>query len=211
MRGSEIRNLHLDCLHIYPDGTHRLRLAAGKSRKERVVPIHPDEAKPSDLASCHHQLVEVVHASPADIHSFTALAAEVELWFGPMTNDPEFIRYVGRNIQRGTALIAHAPGGANVLGGLMTGGQAPTYRLNWLVVASATRGQGVGQALVNHAMDRFQRPCRVEVVTFGPDHPAAILSGARAFYERLGFHPGQDAPLGPEGGTRQQYHLQLAK
>lgn len=43
-RRSEIGRLHLDCLDTYPDGTHRLRLAAGKSRKERVVPIHPEAA-----------------------------------------------------------------------------------------------------------------------------------------------------------------------
>jgi len=43
-RRSEIRKLHLDCLDTYPDGTPRLRLAAGKSRKERSVPIHPEAA-----------------------------------------------------------------------------------------------------------------------------------------------------------------------
>lgn len=43
-RRSEIRKLHLDCLDAYPDGTARLRLAAGKSRKERNVPIHPEAA-----------------------------------------------------------------------------------------------------------------------------------------------------------------------
>ncbi|PVA69081.1 integrase [Mycobacteroides abscessus] len=43
-RRGEIRKLHLDCLDTYPDGTPRLRLAAGKSRKERVVPIHPEAA-----------------------------------------------------------------------------------------------------------------------------------------------------------------------
>lgn len=43
-RRSEIRRLHLDCLDAYPDGTDRLRLAAGKSLKERTVPIHPEAA-----------------------------------------------------------------------------------------------------------------------------------------------------------------------
>jgi integrase len=43
-RRTEIRKLHLDCLDTYPDGTHRIRLAAGKSRKERIVPIHPEAA-----------------------------------------------------------------------------------------------------------------------------------------------------------------------
>jgi integrase len=44
-RRSEIRRLHLDCLDHYPDGTDRLRLAAGKSLRERTVPLHPDAAE----------------------------------------------------------------------------------------------------------------------------------------------------------------------
>ncbi len=43
-RRGEIRRLHLDCLDAYPDGTPRLRLAIGKSRKERMVPIHQEAA-----------------------------------------------------------------------------------------------------------------------------------------------------------------------
>lgn len=43
-RSGEIHKLDLDCLDTYPDGTHRLRLAAGKSRKERVVPIAAEAA-----------------------------------------------------------------------------------------------------------------------------------------------------------------------
>jgi len=43
-RSGEIRKLELGCLDTYPDGTHRLRLAAGKSGKERVVPLHPEAA-----------------------------------------------------------------------------------------------------------------------------------------------------------------------
>ena len=44
-RREEIRKLHLDCLGAYPDGTARLRLAAGKSRAERVVPLHEEAAE----------------------------------------------------------------------------------------------------------------------------------------------------------------------
>src|SRR6266508_75421 len=43
-RRGEIRRLHLDCLDAYPDGTPRLRLAAGKALKERTVPVHPEAA-----------------------------------------------------------------------------------------------------------------------------------------------------------------------
>ncbi|MEU7769797.1 tyrosine-type recombinase/integrase [Micromonospora taraxaci] len=44
-RRGEIRRLHLDCLDTYPDGTPRLRLAAGKSLKERTVPLHSEAAE----------------------------------------------------------------------------------------------------------------------------------------------------------------------
>ncbi|WP_457125738.1 tyrosine-type recombinase/integrase [Mycobacteroides abscessus] len=43
-RRGEIRKLHMDCLSAYPDGTARLRLAAGKSAKERMVPLHEEAA-----------------------------------------------------------------------------------------------------------------------------------------------------------------------
>jgi len=43
-RRGEIRRLHLDCLDAYPDGTPRLRLAAGKSLMERTVPVHSEAA-----------------------------------------------------------------------------------------------------------------------------------------------------------------------
>jgi integrase len=44
-RRTEIRKLHLDCLDAYPDGTPRLRLAAGKALKERTVPVHEEAAE----------------------------------------------------------------------------------------------------------------------------------------------------------------------
>jgi integrase len=44
-RRTEIRKLHLDCLDAYPDGTPRLRLAAGKSLRERSVPVHEEAAQ----------------------------------------------------------------------------------------------------------------------------------------------------------------------
>ena len=153
--------------------------------------------------------MQVTPATHQDVDGFLSLAAEVENWFGPMVDDPDFHALLHKNIQRATTLVIRAANGTSLLGGLLTGGQPPTYRLTWLVVAAAARRQGVGQALISHAIDSFQRPCRINVITFGDNHPAATPSGARAFYERLGFHPGEEAPRGPEGGTRQWYHLTL--
>jgi hypothetical protein len=59
---------------------------------------------------------------------------------------------------------------------------------------------------MTEAIRRFMPgPGIVEVVTFGADHPGASASGARIFYERLGFTPAEAAAPGPEGGSRQIY------
>jgi integrase len=43
-RRGEIQRLALDCLDRYPDGTARLRLPAGKTYRERSVPLHEEAA-----------------------------------------------------------------------------------------------------------------------------------------------------------------------
>ncbi len=44
-RRDEIRRLSTDCLDQYPDGTARLRLPAGKMKRERIVPLHEEAAE----------------------------------------------------------------------------------------------------------------------------------------------------------------------
>jgi integrase len=44
-RQGEIRRLAADCLDSYPDGTPRLRLPAGKTYRERMVPLHEEAAQ----------------------------------------------------------------------------------------------------------------------------------------------------------------------
>ncbi|MFC4105943.1 hypothetical protein [Micromonospora zhanjiangensis] len=62
--------------------------------------------------------------------------------------------------------------------------------------------------MLTDAIHRFVRgPGGIEVVTFCADHPGAAASGARVFYERLGFTPGEATDPGPEGGSRQIYRL----
>jgi integrase len=41
-RRGEIQRLAVDCLDRYPDGTARLRLPAGKTYRERIVPLHEE-------------------------------------------------------------------------------------------------------------------------------------------------------------------------
>lgn len=43
-RRGELRWLEHDCLDTYPDGTSRLRIFAGKTRSERLVPLHEEAA-----------------------------------------------------------------------------------------------------------------------------------------------------------------------
>lgn len=143
-------------------------------------------------------------AREQDFPGFLGLAAEVEHWFGPMVEDPGFHSAVDEHIRQSTALVAVS--GSDVFGGLLFGAEPPIYHVHWLVVSEKARGQGVGRALMADATQRFVRgPGSIEVVTFGADHPGAVASGARAFYEGLDFTPAEAAAPGPEGGSRQLY------
>ncbi|MEU3661343.1 GNAT family N-acetyltransferase [Streptomyces sp. NPDC032940] len=146
-------------------------------------------------------------AGEHDLPSFLGLAAQVEHWFGPMVNEPGFHSAVEDHIHRSMALIAAEPEpSGQVVGGLLFGVRAPVHHVHWLVVSERARGSGAGRALMTEAVRRFVRgPGTLELVTFGADHPGAVTSGARVFYERLGFTPAEAAAPGPEGGSRQVY------
>ncbi|MYV96873.1 GNAT family N-acetyltransferase [Streptomyces sp. SID3343] len=141
-----------------------------------------------------------------DLPGFLGLAAQVEHWFGPMVDEPQFQAAVEEHIRTGMALIAPADSGTQPLGGLLFGAEPPVHHVHWLVVSEQARGLGVGRSLMAEATRRFVRgPGTVEVVTFGADHPGAVLGGSRAFYESLGFSPAEPGEPGPEGGSRQVY------
>ncbi|MGV9936928.1 GNAT family N-acetyltransferase [Streptomyces olivaceoviridis] len=144
-------------------------------------------------------------AREQDFPGFLDLAAQVEHWFGPMVEDPGFHSAVDKHIRQFAALVALSSE-SNLLGGLLFGAEPPVYHVHWLVVSEKARGKGVGAALMADATRRFVLgPGTIEVVTFGPDHPGAAASGARAFYEGLGFTPAEATDPGPEGGSRQIY------
>jgi len=44
-RRNEIRRLTVDCLDAYPDGTPRLRIPAGKTKQERLIPLNNEAAE----------------------------------------------------------------------------------------------------------------------------------------------------------------------
>ncbi|MEU8217947.1 GNAT family N-acetyltransferase [Micromonospora taraxaci] len=146
-------------------------------------------------------------AEEQDFNGFLGLAAQVECWFGPMVEDVGFHEAVRKHIRRCTAIVA-ASEGPDLLGGLLFAAKAPTHHVHWLVVSERSRGKGVGRALMAEALRRFVRgPGFVEVVSFGADHLGAHASGARVFYERLGFAPAEAVEPGPEGGSRQVFRL----
>jgi len=141
-----------------------------------------------------------------DTRGLIELARQVEHWFGPMIAEPGFRAALTTHINRGTALVTTTDTSEDLLGGLLFTARPPAYHVRWLVVAEHARGTGIGRAMLDHAIRRFVTiPGTLEVVTCGADHPGAAASGARIFYERLGFAPGEAAARGPEGGSRQVY------
>jgi integrase len=54
-RRNEIRDLSLDCLDTYPDGTPRLRIPIGKTNKERLVPLKEEAAAAIKVLQELHQ------------------------------------------------------------------------------------------------------------------------------------------------------------
>lgn len=136
-----------------------------------------------------------------DFPDFVRLAGQVEHWFGPMVADPGFHRAVREHVHRSAALVAVT---SEVVGAMLFGAGPPVHHIHWLVVDGQERGSGVGRALLAEVLRRFG-PGPVEVITFGADHPGAVASGARTFYERHGFTPAEPADPGPEGGSRQVY------
>jgi GNAT superfamily N-acetyltransferase len=156
--------------------------------------------------------VRVESATGADVPVILKLAGEVEHWFGPMVGNPGFERAVDEHIAQQRALVAFGPD-REPSGAVLFGGSSPRFAVHWLVVSDRVRGQGVGRSLMSAVMDRLTNGKglaageAVEVVTFGTDHPGAVVGGARVFYERLGFTPAEPAPDGPEGGSRQVFRL----
>ncbi|WP_411079316.1 GNAT family N-acetyltransferase [Streptomyces sp. cmx-18-6] len=153
-------------------------------------------------------MITIRPARDGDLDGFLTLASQVEHWFGPMVAEPGFHRAVEACIRDAAALVAESTTAPGIVGGLLFGADPPTYHVHWLVTSERCRGEGVGRLLMADAMRRYVTgPGVVEVVTFGPDHPGAVESGARTFYEKLGFCPGEPTDPGPEGGSRQIYRL----
>jgi GNAT superfamily N-acetyltransferase len=154
--------------------------------------------------------VQIVVAQWEDRLAWLELAREVEPLFGPMVNEPGFHRALENNIRRGSAYCvreANGPPGTPLSGGLLYAIKPPIYKIGWLAVSERHRNQGIGKALVAYAIQLVPPPAELLVTTFGLDIAAG--QAARRLYTRMGFDPAEQAPNGPEGGSRQVFRLSI--
>jgi ribosomal protein S18 acetylase RimI-like enzyme len=154
--------------------------------------------------------VRVQLATEADISAWIALAVEVEPLFGPHAHSADFQHVLRKNIARGSAFCVRADEGlpgTHLLGGLLFSAHPPHYKISWLAVAASARGQGIGRALVRHALSCVVAPAEISVITFGED--VAEGEAARRLYQALGFEPAQVVAPGPEGGSRQVFRRRI--
>lgn len=154
---------------------------------------------------------DIVLATDDDIPAWLTLAAEVEPLFGPMVEEPGFLRALRNNIARGSAYCIRVgdgqPGSPLDAGLLWSESTAPLYKVSWLAVTVSARGQGLGESLVRKVLALVTPPATVSVVTFGADIEGG--QAARRLYERLGFIPEEMTTRGPEGGSRQIFRLRI--
>jgi GNAT superfamily N-acetyltransferase len=130
-----------------------------------------------------------------------------------MLDRREFYQVLLEQIDRNTAFCIRegdGPPGAPLTGGILFSPQRPERpgcHIRWLSVARKWRRRGVGRRLVEHVCDLVQPPATLSVITF--DETNEEGRPARRFYERMGFHPAERAPDGPEGGARQVYRREF--
>ena len=122
-------------------------------------------------------------AQAAQLNAWLALAREVENLFGPMAEEPEFKAALENAIATGTAFSCCAPDSGTLLGGIVI--DPELNEIAWLAVTSAARGQGVGKALLNCALERLDPTRPVTVQTFAASCKAGLP--ARRLYQNCGF------------------------
>ena len=145
-----------------------------------------------------------------DVPAWLALAREVEPLFGPMADEPDFRASLERGIDGGRAFCIDAregAAGAPQCGPLCAPLCAPlcgiiliSTRRNavaWLAVASGCRGQGLGRALLAHAIAHLDPSREITVQTFVAGVPGG--EPARALYRSFGFEERGPADPTPSG------------
>ena len=155
---------------------------------------------------------EVIRSENGDLSGWLILAAVVEPEFGDLVSNPLFHNTLLSCLDQGTAYCIrenNGPPGSPLMGGLLFTATRDGHRIGWLAVVQEHRRQGVASRLVEHALSKIVRPSVVEVTTFGPHDPKG--DSARAFYRRMGFHPGEiGIDRGPAGESRQVWRLVIS-
>lgn len=135
---------------------------------------------------------------PEDFDAWLILAGEVEHLFGPMCNIPEFQNALKSAISESRAFCVKScfDGRPAALDGGIVISYSPNA-IGWLAVAKSSQNQGIGSALVAHALSRFHEKGPVYVQTFASSCSEGL--SARKLYQRAGFadlEPKEPTPAG---------------
>ena len=156
--------------------------------------------------------MRVVTAVPADIPAWLLLGGVVESLYGLEEEIAAFRRALEHNIARQTAFCVrenNGPPGVPLLGGVLLS-QGPTqWEISWIGVAHHRQRQGVGSALLKHALAQVNRPGKVVLLTFGPGLPQG--RAARRFFVKHGFRPAGYGPQNDTGIPTQVFRCDLPK
>ena len=129
-----------------------------------------------------------------DIEGWLSLAREVEHLFGPMAEAPGFREALGVAIEGQeafTALLSSNGHDGSIVGGIVV--SKATNSIEWLVVSESARGLGIGQRLLDSALDQLDPARPMAVQTFAPSSVEGLP--ARRLYLKAGFEDRE--PMGP--------------
>lgn len=141
-----------------------------------------------------------------DFEGWLRLAKEVEPLFGPMVEIPAFREGLRCAIMDGHALCVRTGKGAD--GGGVQGGIIVAPEKNeilWFAVAHASRGKGLGKALLKGALEYLDETRPIFVTTF--DRTVAAGEAARKLYQAFGFCDLAAAGANPAGIPTVTMHL----
>lgn len=130
--------------------------------------------------------MDVVVSTSQDFPGWLELAGEVESLFGPMVEDSDFHRGLRSAIDEKRAFCireASETPGFRLRGGIVILTWA--REIAWFAVRKDCRGQGLGKALMAHALSRFEAVADICVQTF--DTTVEEGRPARNLYRTFGF------------------------
>lgn len=125
-------------------------------------------------------------ATMEDFSGWLELAAQVEHLFGPMVHEDSFLKALEGVILKQQAFCFREQDGApgtRLCAGILVSKE--DNEIAWFVVERASRGKGLGRALLSFAMAQLDPSRDISVTTFAPGIPEGLA--ARALYQNLGF------------------------